>query len=87
MIWSAALMISGEFLAVGLWKFVLEVEREYLPYFVALIVPVRLVAWAPLLTAGNMTSLLTAINKNSVGREIEDRKKFGEREMEGNEKG
>jgi hypothetical protein len=34
-----------------------------------------------------MTSLLTAINKNSVGREIEDRKKFGEREMEGNEKG
>jgi hypothetical protein len=27
------------------------------------------------------------LNKNSVGREIEDRRKFGEREMEGNEKG
>jgi hypothetical protein len=31
--------------------------------------------------------VIMILNKNSVGREIEDRKKFGEREMEGNEKG
>jgi len=31
--------------------------------------------------------VIMILNKNSVGREIEDRRKFGEREMEGNEKG